>query len=218
MLLTTKGLSVLRTNAKPIILPDLTLTEDDHILLLGPSGSGKTTFLSVISGLLKPTTGAVHINDVDIGGVSHEDCDALRARTFGFIFQNLHLLNNLSLLQNVVLASSMAKVNLDEAYLNTLLQRLGLNDKLHRKPHELSTGEQQRTAIARALINKPKILIADEPTSALDDENAFTVIDLLQTHARESHAALIIATHDKRIMDKFDRIVALDHTNEMASS
>ena len=214
MLLTTRGLSVVRAKAAPIIFPDLTISPLQQTLILGPSGCGKTTFLSVLAGLLKPDTGSVLMEGKDIYALTGAQRDALRGQSFGFVFQNLHLLAGLNIRQNVALAASMANMPLDNAYLDHILDTLGLMEKSHRKPHELSQGEQQRVAIARAIINRPKIIIADEPTSALDDINADKVIDLLQTQALNSKAALLIATHDARIMGKFSHIVRVD-TAEM---
>jgi putative ABC transport system ATP-binding protein len=179
--------------------------------LLGASGSGKTTLLSLLAGLLKPEAGgSVIVEGKNLYALSTRERDALRGRIFGFVFQSLHLLPSLTLRQNIALAADMAGLKTDETRLDALLATLGLSDKAHRKPDALSQGEQQRGAIARAVLNKPKIILADEPTSALDNANAQIVMALLETQARESGAALVVATHDHRIADRFQTIVRLD--------
>ncbi|MEC7029804.1 MAG: ATP-binding cassette domain-containing protein, partial [Pseudomonadota bacterium] len=143
--------------------------------------------------------------------------DQVRGQNFGFVFQTLHLLPSLTLRQNIALAADMAKTSPEDRRLDTLIQSLGLTDKAHRKPDALSQGEQQRAAIARAALLRPKIIMADEPTSALDDENAQKVMDLLEAQAKDTGAALLIATHDNRITNRFKNIITLtDQTKEAA--
>ena len=180
------------------------------MLLLGPSGSGKTTLLSVLAGLLRPSMGSVLIEDKDFYALSASSRDKIRGQNFGFIFQTLHLLPSLTLSQNIALAADMAGSKLDKERLDYLLKILGLADKSHRKPDALSQGEQQRAAIARAVLLKPKIIMADEPTSALDDDNAQAVMNLLENQANDTGAALLIATHDSRIKNRFKNIINLE--------
>lgn len=211
MLLDAKGLILKRGDC--LILDDhaVTIKPSSRTLLLGPSGCGKTTLLSVLAGLLKPDAGSVILEGQNLYALSPRARDHLRGRTFGFVFQTLHLLPSLTLQQNVVLAADMADLPQDKARLESILKRLGLSDKANRKPDALSQGESQRVAIARAILNRPKIIVADEPTSALDDLNATAVIDLLIQEASESGAALLIATHDSRIINRFDTIIRLDN-------
>ena len=128
----------------------------------------------------------------------------------GCVFQTLHLLPALTLRQNIALAADMAGTARYEDRIDELLAKLGLAEKSHRKPDALSQGEQQRAAIARAVLNKPQLLLADEPTSALDDANADAVMDLLVAQAAETKAALVVATHDTRILSRFTKIIRLD--------
>lgn len=214
MFLEFQDVLIKRENSTIITLPNFSINTGDKLLLLGPSGSGKTTLLSVLAGLLKPNSGKVLIEGNDFYTMSSSSRDRLRGRDFGFVFQSLHLLPSLTLSQNIELAADMAGVKVERNRLNELLNVLGLIDKANRKPETLSQGEQQRAAIARAVLLKPKIIIADEPSSALDDENAQIVINMLEEQANDTGAALIIATHDKRIKDRFEKIINLKNTNK----
>ncbi len=209
MFLKTQSVTVARAGSPPLHLPDIAIPEQGRVLLLGPSGSGKTTLLSVLAGLLKPDSGTVTVKGRDIYALSSRERDHLRGQSFGFVFQTLHLLPSLSLRQNVMLAADMADAQRDDDRLDDLLKNLGLADKAHRKPEALSQGEQQRAAIARAVLNRPALILADEPTSALDDANAHVVMDLLDAQAKATNAALLIATHDHRITNRFEQVVAL---------
>ena len=186
------------------------------IYLMGPSGSGKTTLLAVIAGLLKPKKGDVLFEGQNIYDLSEVEKDRLRGEHFGFIFQTLHLIPSLTLYQNVELASDLAGKS-NKKRVGYLIEALGLADKAHRKPRALSQGEQQRAAIARAVLNKPSIIIADEPTSALDDGNALKVMELLEQQAEENGSALLIATHDNRISNRFKNIFYLQADGERVS-
>lgn len=208
-LLQAKDIVVRRGDKVILDCPHLVIEEQDHLLLLGASGSGKTTLLSVLAGLLKPDAGQVLIDGVDLYTLSHRERDRLRGQVFGFVFQTLHLIPYLSVRQNVALASVMAGLPVDGVRVDQLLSRLGLADKAHRKPASLSQGEAQRAAIARAVLNRPKLLVADEPSSALDDTNTKIVIDLLMEQARDTGAALLIATHDNRLVSQFAKTMIL---------
>ncbi len=209
MILASNSIVVRRGESPPLYLPDLSIASGAQLLLLGPSGSGKTTLLSVLAGLLPPTEGNVLLEQQNFYAQSSVTRDRIRGKTFGFIFQALHLLPSLTLAQNVMLAADMAKVAVEPGRLDDLLAKLGLADKANRKPAALSQGEQQRAAIARAVLLRPKLLIADEPTSALDDANTDAVVTLLKDQATETGAALLIATHDARLLDQFDTVVTL---------
>lgn len=208
-LLNTEKIEIKR-GAHRLRFPDFSIAVNDRVLLLGPSGCGKTSLLSMIAGLLPPTGGRLFWKGQDFYGLSGKGRDELRGRDFGFVFQTLHMLPVLTLRQNILMASAFAKRPRREDAADHLIRRLGLSDKADRKPAELSQGEQQRGAIARALLNRPALLVADEPTSALDDDNAKTVIELMVEQAGESGAALMVATHDARLVPYFDRIVTLE--------
>jgi len=220
MLIQTKELSIKHHSHSPLLsFPDLTITPHDRILLLGESGSGKTTLLSSLAGFLKPTSGQVFVDNKDIYELSTKSRDALRGKTFGFVFQTLHLIPSLTLSQNIMLAADMSGMPCSIDRLNHLLSSLGLHDKAHHKPSSLSQGEQQRAALARAVFNSPTVIIADEPTSSLDDKNADNVMNILEEQAKESNCALLVATHDYRIKHRFQNIISLQltHTQQATS-
>lgn len=215
-LLEIEDVTVSRDSRTILNCPDLAVNAQDQILLLGVSGSGKTTLLSVLAGLLQPDSGRVMLNHQNLYALSQRQRDRLRGRSFGFVFQTLHLIPYLTIRQNVVLASVMAGLPVDHARVDGLLDRLGLADKAQRKPAALSQGEAQRAAIARAVLNRPQFIVADEPTSALDDVNAKIVTELLIDQARDTGAALLIATHDGRLKQYFDKTVTLSHAQVAA--
>ena len=214
-ILKTEAVAVRYGIGSPVLkFPDLTVNKNDKILLLGDSGCGKTSLLSVIAGLLKPNSGKVFVHNKDIYSLSPRERDHLRGKTFGFVFQTLHLLPSLTISQNILLAADMSGVTPPPDRLQNLLASLGLTDTSHRKPSELSQGQQQRAALARAIFNFPEIIIADEPTSSLDDKNANIVMDLLEQQATESGSALLVATHDHRIKSRFDRVIDLSSVSQ----
>ena len=168
-------------------------------LMLGPSGSGKTTLLHVLAGILRPSSGQVTVADQDLMALSASALDRFRGKHVGIVLQRLHLIDSLSVLNNLLLAQYMAGVAQDAVRAREVLASLELSDKANARPHELSHGQAQRVAVARAVVNKPKLLLADEPTSNLDDARCLQVLDLLQSQARACGATLVIATHDQRI-------------------
>jgi putative ABC transport system ATP-binding protein len=187
-----------------------TLHGGERLLLLGPSGSGKSTLLNIISALQRPDIGEVRLGDQLLaapGGASQGD--ALRRAHIAIIFQGLRLISALSVKRNLLLAQELQTGRRDAAACGALLERLGLAHRADARPFELSQGEAQRAAIARALVVRPKLLIADEPTSALDHANARIVADLLEELAREAGASLLVATHDDRLAPFFPRRLTL---------
>lgn len=192
-------------------LPDLTVDAGAHLLLLGPSGSGKTTLINILTGLITPTAGEVRIDGRSMSGATPAARDALRRETIGMVFQTLRLIPALTVRQNLSLAQTLARGRSDAAEAAALIARVGLAHRADARPRELSQGEGQRAAIARALAARPKLLVADEPTSALDDANATTMVDLLLESAAAQGSTLVIATHDRRIRDRFA------HTLELAA-
>ncbi|MBM3489744.1 MAG: ATP-binding cassette domain-containing protein [Alphaproteobacteria bacterium] len=181
----------------------------EHWLLLGPSGSGKSTLLHIVAGLLRPSGGSVRLAGTDLYALPAGERDRRRGRSVGIVFQRLHLLEALSVLQNLALAQSLAGQPVDRRHLADLLSRLGLSERAAAKPAALSRGEAQRVALARALVNRPQLLLADEPTSSLDDDNADRALDLLTGEAKAVGAALIVATHDARAAARFVRHLTL---------
>lgn len=186
-------------------VPQLALSSGEHCLILGDSGSGKTTLLCTIAGLLSPLGGAINVNGQDIAKLHGSALDTFRGKNIGIIYQTLHMVSALSVLENVLLPQYAAGVPQDRKKAVDLLEQLGLADKKDQKPATLSQGQQQRVAIARAAINSPRIIVGDEPTSALDDRACATVIELLLNLAASSNASLVIATHDQRIKAHFHK-------------
>lgn len=199
MLLAIDGLSC--HYADHIVLDNFSLALDrgQHSLLLGPSGSGKTTLINLISGLMTATAGTILIAGEAMTVASATARDDLRRRRIGIIFQTLRLVSALDLRANLELAQKLSGHGRDEALIDNLLDRLGIAHRAHAQPRELSQGEAQRAAIARALVGKPDLLIADEPTSALDDANMDRVGRLLVETADANGSTLLIATHDHRL-------------------
>ena len=181
----------------------------EHWLVLGASGSGKTTLLNLIAGLLKASEGEIEVGGEALAKLEGAALDHWRGRTVGIVPQKLHLVQSLNVLQNLLLASYLAGLPSDHGRATGLLENLSLKEKAKDKPHQLSHGQAQRVAVARAVMNRPKLLLADEPTSNLDDENCRTALDLLQAQARECGATLIVATHDQRARPRFDKRLEL---------
>jgi putative ABC transport system ATP-binding protein len=196
--LDTQGLAVIR-GGRSIVLPDLTLAAGETCLLTGPSGSGKSSLIGAIAGLLAPSSGAVRIEGQDLWAQARPARDRLRARRIGVVFQTLHLVLVVSVLDNLLLAARLAGLAPDQPRALAMLERLGVGDLARRKPVAMSHGQRQRVAIARAVMNRPALVLADEPTSALDDAAAGAVAAMLADVVAESGAALLIATHDARL-------------------
>ncbi|MGN5955228.1 ABC transporter ATP-binding protein [Sphingobacterium lactis] len=203
IVLQTTDLSFSYPNSTRLTFEDMKIQQQQHTLILGESGSGKSTLLHLIGGFSLPATGTVTIQGQNIYDLRESKLDQFRAQHLGFIFQEAHLLKNLSVIDNIKLAQSLAGFSTDTQAIQQLLGKLQLSNLGNRKPNELSRGQVQRVAIARALINKPAILLADEPTASLDDKNTFLVIELLKCLANEQGSTLLISTHDKRLKDEF---------------
>ena len=184
-------------------------TEKD-LLITGPSGIGKTTLLSILSGLQKPTQGNVLYNNINLYNLPENKIDKFRGEQLGIIFQNFNLINTFTIKQNLQLVNTALNKK-DNNHIYELLQRVGLADKSHIKVSNLSIGEKQRVAVARAFIGKPKWIFCDEPTSSLDDKNTAIIINLIKEESLRYKASLVLITHDKRIQKilKFDQILKL---------
>jgi putative ABC transport system ATP-binding protein len=186
-------------------LPRFEAEAGAHWLVLGLSGSGKTTLLHVLGGLLRPTAGEVVVAGENLGALRGAALDRFRGRRVGIVFQQMHLLSTLTVAQNLLLAPYLADLPQDRARVRDVLASLDLADQAQAYPAELSTGQQQRVAIARAIMNDPAVLLADEPTASLDDVRSAQVLDLLTAQAEAHGATLVIATHDRRVMDRFEQ-------------
>jgi putative ABC transport system ATP-binding protein len=184
----------------------------EFVMLSGPSGSGKTTLLSIMGCVLTPTTGEVKIYGEMISGRKESELPRLRLSYIGFIFQGHNLIASFDALENVALSMRMRGYSVRDSNREAkrLLERVGLGDKLDRKPNELSGGQRQRVSIARALAGSPPIILADEPTASLDAETGMTVTMLLKDMAREAGHTVVVVTHDNRIYHLGDRIVHIE--------
>ena len=187
----------------------LSLEQGSFTAITGPSGSGKSTLLHVLGGLDRPTAGKVLFREKDLYRLSDNQLSILRRRQFGFVFQSYNLVRELTGLENILLPLMLDKRPPDDAYLNKLMDILGIRQRLDHLPSAMSGGQQQRFAIARALANKPEILFADEPTGNLDGQTGRMVIDLLRELNRELGVTLVLVTHDLGVAEQAERIVHL---------
>jgi lipoprotein-releasing system ATP-binding protein len=202
---------------------DLTVLEDvnfavkagERIAIIGASGSGKTTLLQILGGLDRPTSGTVQIAGNDIHALAEKARGELRNRTLGFIYQFHHLLPEFSALENVAMPLLVRREpkQAAEQRARSILERVGLGERLVHRPHELSGGERQRAAVARALVTSPRIVLADEPTGNLDGNNAESVFALMLELNRESGTSLIVVTHDVRLAARMDRVLEIKRGN-----
>jgi putative ABC transport system ATP-binding protein len=190
----------------------------EQVVLMGKSGSGKTTLLHVIAGLSRPDSGMVQIDGVDITKLPESARDRFRAGKIGYIFQTFNLLAGFSALENVILGMSFSDGRGDPARARQLLDRVGLGKRLSHKPAMLSVGEQQRVAVARALANRPKLLLADEPTANVDTGHQQQIIDLIRQSCTEEKVALLLVTHTPEVSEQFGRVEQLDRFNQVAAS
>jgi putative ABC transport system ATP-binding protein len=202
-LIEVTGVTHRRDGRTVLSLDDWSLRIGEHALVLGPSGSGKTTFINIVTGLLTPTEGRLAVAGEPMSSLPPVARDDLRRRTIGLVFQTLRLIPALSVRDNIALAQHIATGTSDAGAVTAIIARVGLAHRADAKPRALSQGEGQRTAIARALITRPRLVVADEPTSALDDANAEAMIDLLFETAEATGATLLVATHDGRIAHRF---------------
>jgi putative ABC transport system ATP-binding protein len=189
----------------------LDLEDGRRVCLVGGSGSGKTTLLHVLAGIVTPTKGEVRYGDVDITKLAEAERDRFRAKNVGYVFQSFNLLQGLSALENVAIAGTFGGQGGHEARDRAakLLDRVGLSHRKDARPGTMSVGEQQRVGIARALVNRPKVVLADEPTASLDDERADEVLALLEEVVKEEKATLVLVTHEQRVRERFDDVLDL---------
>ncbi len=192
---------------------DLEVAAGERVALRGPSGSGKTSLLLVLAGLVAPTAGAVEVVGTRVDGATAEDLARLRRRSVGIVFQFGELVPELTLIENVAIPLRLegAKRRAAERAARDLLGEVGLADAAHRQPREVSGGQVQRAAIARALVLEPPLVLADEPTGALGPEHAELVEELLFAQAQARDAALVVATHAAEVAAAADRVVAIHH-------
>lgn len=194
-----------------IILQDIDLQVDagEAVAIIGASGSGKSTLLGLLAGLDLPTSGKVHLSDIDIFTLDEDSRAALRGKVLGFVFQSFQLLPALTAIENVMLPLELSAVSNAEATARRLLDRVGLAMRLQHYPKQLSGGEQQRVAIARAFATDPKLLLADEPTGNLDSATGIQIIELMFELNREHGTTLVLVTHDEVLSQRCSRQIRL---------
>ncbi len=199
--------------AEPVLRGvSLTLRAGETAVLLGPSGSGKTTLLSILGCLLTPNSGELHVGGARVALGNATARTELRRTRLGFVFQQAQLLPFLSIRENLTLVAENAGLTHTDAgdRASASLARLGLDAHREKLPGQLSGGQRQRVAIARALLHRPPVILADEPTAALDWEHGRAVADLLVAQSRDAHAALLVVTHDTRLVSRFDRVFVMN--------
>jgi putative ABC transport system ATP-binding protein len=198
----------------PILnIPEFSLPSGEQSALLGPSGGGKTTLLNVIAGITLPDSGSVVIDNIDIVRLHEVRRDRFRAQKIGFVFQTFNLLVAFTALENVLLGMSFSGRTVDRRWALELLDKVGLSHRLHHRPSRLSVGEQQRVAVARALANRPSLLLADEPTANVDVKNQQTILDLICNACRENNVSLLMVTHSLEVAGRFTRVDRLQDFN-----
>ncbi|MCC3864963.1 ABC transporter ATP-binding protein [Terrisporobacter petrolearius] len=183
---------------------NLDIEENKFITVVGASGSGKSTLLNCMAGLDKPTDGNIYYNNEEISNMPDGKLADIRIKNFGFVFQNFNLIPVVNVYENITMPSLLENRKIDEKYLEELLDRLQIKDKIKKFPNELSGGQQQRVAIARALINKPKIIFADEPTGNLDTKSTEEVMNILRECVNDYNQTLIMITHNENIAKEAD--------------
>lgn len=212
------------TRVPVIDVGEFTIDAGEQVALIGSSGSGKTTLLHLIAGILTPDRGKILFKlpdflaggEVDLATFSEAARDIFRGKHIGYIFQTHHLLAGFTAMENVLLGMSFTGRPADRAWAEHLLNEVGLSDRLHYKPEKLSVGQQQRVAVARALANRPRLVLADEPTGALDAKNAQQVLELIRQLCQEVNASLLLVTHDLEIAKQLPRVVDLKELNRAA--
>ena len=188
----------------------LSVDHGEFIAIVGTSGSGKSTLLNMIGGLDVPTSGKVIVDGRDLSTLKDEQLTIFRRRKIGFIFQNYNLVPVLNVYENIVLPVELDGDQVDNKYMQEVVQMLDLEDKLNNMPNNLSGGQQQRVAIARALVSKPAIVLADEPTGNLDSRTSTDVLGLLKVSSQKFHQTLVMITHNNEIAQLADRIVRIE--------
>ena len=198
-----------------IDIPELGVAKGDQMVIMGESGSGKTTLLNLISGIISSDSGSILINGTEITKLKESKRDKFRAANIGYIFQTFNLLQAFTALENVMLGMTFAN-NKHHARqrASAILERVGLDHRLNYRPAQLSVGEQQRVSIARALINRPSLILADEPTANLDVKNRDIIIELIKEVCNEGNYSLIIVTHEAPVAERFAIVKDMDDLNK----
>lgn len=188
----------------------LEIEEGEFVSIVGSSGSGKSTLLNMLGGLDRLTSGDIYINNKKLGDMKDEELTIFRRRNIGFVFQNYNLVPILNVYENIVLPIELDGMKIDEEYIDSIINTLGLNQKLTNVPNNLSGGQQQRVAIARAIATKPAIILADEPTGNLDSKTSMDVIGLLKMTSQKFNQTIVMITHNEEIAQLADRIIRIE--------
>ena len=188
----------------------LEIEEGEFVSIVGSSGSGKSTLLNMLGGLDRLTSGNIYINNKKLGNMKDEELTIFRRRNIGFVFQNYNLVPILNVYENIVLPIELDGMKIDEEYIDSIINTLGLNQKLTNMPNNLSGGQQQRVAIARAIATKPAIILADEPTGNLDSKTSMDVIGLLKMTSQKFNQTIVMITHNEEIAQLADRIIRIE--------
>jgi ABC-type lipoprotein export system ATPase subunit len=206
------------TILKILDIPSFQVGAGEQVVLMGQSGSGKTTLLHVIAGISRADSGRIVVDGCDIAQLAEAGRDRFRAEKIGYVFQTFNLLAGFSALENVLLGMSFARGRADADRARALLERMGLGRRLTHKPAMLSVGEQQRVAVARALANRPKLVLADEPTANVDRAHQQQIVDLIRETCRAENVALLLVTHTGEVADQFERVERLEQFNQAVAA
>jgi ABC-type lipoprotein export system ATPase subunit len=199
-------------------IPDFHVAPGEQLAMIGQSGCGKSTLLHVISGISRPDSGQVIVDGIDVTRLPEAGCDRYRADKIGYVFQTFNLLPGFTAAENVMLGMTFSRGRADRTRALSLLKRVGLQHRVEHKPAALSVGEQQRVAVARALVNRPRLLLADEPTANIDRRNQQQVVDLIRETSREEGVTLMVVTHSMEVAEQFERIDKLEEINQVTVS
>ncbi len=194
-------------------IPQLDVAEGEQVVLRGESGGGKTTLLHIISGIVSADSGSIRLDGTELTNFSEATRDRIRADKMGYVFQTFNLLPAFTALENVCLGMTFARKKMNSERGKELLNKVGLSDRMHYLPSQLSVGQQQRVAVARALANKPRLLLADEPTANVDPVNQKRIIDLIKDVCRQESVAILLVTHSDEIASRFERVERLELIN-----
>ena len=208
-MLSVEKLSYSYDGGEKMSFPDFVVKEGETLLVLGDSGVGKTTLLHLLGGIISSQKGKIVLEGTEVNSLRGKSLDIFRANNIGIIFQEAHFMRSLNVAENLSFIQNLAGIKPDQDFISDLLEKVRLYERKSYKTQKLSQGEKQRLNILRAVITKPKLILADEPTSALDDTNCYRVLDLLLALVSEVNAALVIVTHDNRLKDRFSNQIAL---------
>ena len=208
-MLKTRAIRFSYDNNNQFSFPDINLRDGEELLILGKSGVGKTTLVQIIAGLLKPSSGLIEYNGIQVNNLLAKKLDSYRGKHVGMVFQKPRFVKNISVLDNLLLSLYLSRNKQDIERTMNLLSQVDLSHKANSMPNNLSQGEQQRAAIALAVVKNPSMILADEPTSSLDDINCQKILNLLKQHAKSTNAKLIIITPDQRLKSQFNKSIKL---------